>query len=468
MKQNLRDSVFLKVIFVGIITVILLIPLFLIRSLISERQLRRDEAVIEVGGKWGGFQTIAGPYITIPYHVYWIDSNKVQQTGREYAYFLPDDLIITAEITPEIRSRGIFDVVVYRALINMQSDFSSIDFEELKIPAKDIIRDEAYLSIAIPDMRGIREGVEFEWNGSPYIFQPGMIDQDIFISGIHARLHDFENLIDKRNSFSVNLNLNGSEELYFIPLGKQNRTEVRSTWPDPSFVGSYLPVEHKINNDGFQASWEISYFSRSYSQSWKGPSANLPSLVDAITNSAYGTKLFLSVDHYHKTMRSVKYAILFIILTFVAFFLFEIINKMRIHPFQYLLVGLAMSVFYLLLLSVSEHMHFTYSYILASAVTIGIISGYSIRILNKKKRSIFFTLLLVLLYACLFILLQLEDYALLLGSIIVFLVLGFVMYITRGIDWYSFRIDRGDSELDAQGHSALSPGEKGSKDKKKR
>ena len=262
MKQHLRDSVLLKVIFVGIITVILLIPLFLIRSLISERQGRRDEAAIEVGSKWGSFQTIAGPFITIPYYVYWVDDNKVQHKAREFAHFLPDDLYIEAEIFPEIRARGIFDVVVYRTSIHMHGDFLSIELDDLKLPVNDIIWDEAYLSIAIPDMRGIGEGVEIEWNGSTYTFEPGIIDQAIFSSGIHIKLPDFKNYVNKKNSFDLQLKLNGSEELYFIPVGKQNTTNVRSTWPDPSFVGSYLPAEHEISNDGFQASWEISYFSR--------------------------------------------------------------------------------------------------------------------------------------------------------------------------------------------------------------
>lgn len=442
MKTNFRDSVFLKVLFVGIVTVVLLIPLFLIRSLITERQGRRDVAAVEVGGKWGGLQTVTGPFITVPYLVYWIDENKVQRTSRAYAQYLPDDLDIVAKIDPEIRSRGIFDVVVYRASIQMQGEFSPIDLNELKLPIDDILWDEVYIALAIPDMRGIREGVGFFWNDANRTFEPGIVDQEIFVSGIHAKLPDPRSTFGEHNSFRIDLILNGSEELYFTPVGKSNRTEVTSSWPDPSFVGSYLPTEHEIDSDGFTASWEISYLSRSFQQAWKSSASNFAGIAGAIAHSEYGTKLFLSVDHYHKTMRSVKYAILFIILTFVAFFLLEIINRLSIHPFQYLLVGLAMSVFYLLLLSLSEHMDFTYSYVLASVVTIGIISAYSASILTKKRRSVFFALLLVLLYACLFILLQLEDYALLLGSVIVFIVLGFVMYITRRIDWYSFRLGR--------------------------
>jgi len=455
MRTNLRDSVFLKIIFVGVVIVILLIPLFLIRSLINERQGRRDVAAIEVGEKWGSVQTVAGPFITIPYTVYWIDENKVQRSSRAYAQFLPEDLDIEARIEPEIRSRGIFDVVVYRAQISMKGHFSPVDIEELNLPASDTLWDEAYISLAVSDMRGIREGVGFFWNGSYRSFEPGIVDQEIFVSGINAALPDAERAVAGRNSFEIDFTLNGSEQLFFVPVGKTNSTAVSSSWPDPSFTGAYLPTEHEIDSDGFRGSWEISFLSRSFGQTWKSSAPNFSGIGSAMLSSSYGTKLFLSVDHYHKTMRSVKYAILFILLTFVAFFLLEVMGGIRIHPFQYLLVGLAMSVFFLLLLSLSEHMQFALSYAAASAATIGIISAYSTRLLLRKRRSLFFGLFLVLLYVCLFVLLQLEDYALLLGSTIVFLVLGFVMYITRKIDWYSFRLDQGDP-----GHHDLNHKEK--------
>ena len=441
MRTGFRDSVFMKVVFVGVVILILLIPLFLIRSLINEREGRRDTAALEVGEKWGGVQTVAGPFVTVPYTVYWIDENKIRRSGRSYAQVLPDDLGIEAVIDPEIRSRGIFDVVVYRARIRMNGFFSPVDIEELNIPAGDILWDEAYVSLAVSDMRGIRQGVGFQWNGANESFKPGIVDQQIFISGINAALPDARRAVAGKNSFAIDFTLNGSEQLFFIPAGKTNRTAVSSSWPDPSFTGSYIPSAHEIHSDGFSASWEISYLSRSYGQAYKSADPNFANIGVAMTGSSYGTKLFLSVDHYHKTMRSVKYAILFILLTFVAFFLLEVIGGIRIHPFQYLLAGLAMSVFYLLLLSLSDHMQFALSYAAASAATIGIIGAYSSRLLVKKRRSLFFGLFLVLLYACLFVLIQLEDYALLLGSAIVFVVLGFVMFITRKIDWYSFRLD---------------------------
>jgi inner membrane protein len=229
-------------------------------------------------------------------------------------------------------------------------------------------------------------------------------------------------------------------------VGKETRVSLSSSWPSPSFIGSYLPLSHEVTNAGFQAKWNISYFGRGYQQYWKSDKVNYPNLQDSMLNSSFGVKLLLMVDHYHKTLRSVKYAVLFILLTFVAFFLFEILSKIKVHPFQYLLIGFAMSIFYLLLLSISEHLDFSYTYIIASVATIALITGYSSWILMQKKKSLVVALLLILLYAFLYILLQIEDYALLVGTLVLFIILGIVMIVTRKIDWYTIRLNRGDNE----------------------
>jgi inner membrane protein len=260
MKPDLRDSVLIKVVFVGIVIVIMLIPIWMIRSLVSERQGRRDMAAMEVGEKWGGLQTVAGPFITIPYRVYWVDEDKVRQTGRAYAQFLPNDMNIEVVVLPEIRSRGIFNVVVYRASFRILGNFAPLGLKQMKLPRDEILWDEVYLSLAISDMRGIRQGVDLKWNGMQHTFEPGIIDPGIFTSGIHAVLPQFESFIDRENSFELQLDLNGSEELYFVPVGKLNRTTVTSSWPDPSFVGSYLPAEHEIGKDGFKASATVPIF----------------------------------------------------------------------------------------------------------------------------------------------------------------------------------------------------------------
>jgi inner membrane protein len=239
------------------------------------------------------------------------------------------------------------------------------------------------------------------------------------------------------------LRLNGSESVFFIPAGKTNGVSMSSSWGDPSFAGAYLPASRSVGAEGFQARWQVSHLSRNYPQQWKSEDVDFGLFREIVSGSAFGVTLFLPVDHYHKTTRASKYAVLFIVLTFAAFFLFEILNRLRIHPFQYLLVGFAMSLFYLLLLSLSEHVGFLAAYASGSAVTIGLIVGYTYRLLAEKKRSALFTGLLALLYGCLYVLLQLEDFALLIGVLVLLVVLGLLMFITRKIDWYSVRL-KGD------------------------
>ena len=229
------------------------------------------------------------------------------------------------------------------------------------------------------------------------------------------------------------MGLNGSERLYFTPVGKQNLVEITSPWPDPSFEGAFLPVQHQIKPDGFQAKWEISHLGRNYPQSWD--STNQPTIE--FFKSNFGVNLLLLTDFYQKSERSVKYGILFILLTFTTFFLFEVLNPVRVHPLQYLMVGFALCLFYVLLISISEHLGFQSAYWLASGSTITLITFYAISVLGNLVRSGILGLALTGLYIYLFILLHLQDYALLFGALGLFFILALVMYITRDIDWYA-------------------------------
>jgi inner membrane protein len=295
----------------------------------------------------------------------------------------------------------------------------------------------------VTDTRGITETPRVNWNGEPRFFEPGIPRTDLFTSGIHVKLPDIRFDAGKSSSFDLTMRLNGSDGVFFIPVGKTNSVTMSSSWKDPSFAGAYLPAARTVTGDGFKARWQVSYLNRNYPQQWKSEDVDFGLLREIVSGSAFGVTLFLSVDHYHKSTRAVKYAVLFIVLTFAAFFLFEILNRLRIHPFQYLLIGFAMSLFYLLLLSLSEHVGYPASYAAASAVTIGLIVGYTSRLLAEKKRSVFFASLLTLLYGCLYVILQLEELALLIGVLVLLVVLGLLMFITGKIDWYSVRL-KGD------------------------
>jgi len=430
MSQNeskfwLRNSITIKSIVIGILILVLLIPAGMIRKLIQERNSLRNSAISEVSYKWGNPQNIAGPIITIPYKTYYKKDKDIIEEIR-YAHFLPEELNIRGKVEPEQRKRGIYKVVVYKTDLNFTGSFNKPDFSDWKISNKNILWDQATLSIRIPDMRGIKEAIKINWNKDEYEVNPGINHQSNY-TGVSTLINLNE---ESRYEFSFDLNLNGSEYLYFTPLGKQTRVKLFSDWTNPSFDGAFLPYDHNINENGFEAEWKVLHLNRSYPQKWLGDNYN-------ITNSTFGVKLLLPVDHYQKSERSVKYAIMFISLTFLIFFFTEILNKKRIHPIQYLLVGLGLSIFYTLLVSLSEHCSFNLAYFIASFAIITLITSYSYSMLKSFRLTSIVALVLIILYAFLFIILQLQDYSLLLGSIGLFLALAIVMYLSRKVNWYA-------------------------------
>ena len=216
----------------------------------------------------------------------------------------------------------------------------------------------------------------------------------------------------------------------FLPVGETTNVIVKSNWSDPSFTGYYLPDNRKIQSDGFTAEWNINYLNRNYPQSWIGNKHK-------IDFSAFGLELLLPVDQYQKTMRTVKYAILFISMTFLSFFMIELLGKKNIHPVQYMLIGFALLIFYSLLLSLSEHIDFTFAYLISGIAIIFIITSYTKSVLADNKQTGIIAGILIILYTYLYVVLQLQDYALLIGTIGLFAALTIVMYLTRNIDWFS-------------------------------
>ena len=430
MSQNeskfwVRNSVTIKFIVIGILILVLLIPAGMIRRLIQERNSLRNSAISEVSYKWGNPQTIGGPIITIPYKIYYKKDKEIIE-DIQYAHFLPEDLNIKGEVYPEERKRGIYKVVVYKTKLNFEGTFNKPDFSDWKIQDKNILWDQATLSIRIPDMRGIKDAIKIQWNKEQYDVNPGINYQTTY-TGV-STLIDLSD--EKKYDFQFDLKLNGSEYLYFVPLGKQTDVKLTSDWVNPSFDGAFLPVDHNVTENGFEAKWKVLHLNRSYPQQWIGDGYS-------INSSSFGVKLLLPVDHYQKSERSVKYAIMFISLTFLIFFFTEILNKKRIHPIQYLLVGLGLSIFYTLLVSLSEHFSFNLAYFIASFAIIALITAYSYSMLKNGRLTSIVALVLVILYAFLFIILQLQDYSLLLGSIGLFLALAIVMYLSRKVNWYS-------------------------------
>lgn len=428
----IANSVSFKIITIFVLILLLLIPSSMIKSLIRERENRKQEVIKEISSKWGHEQTIVGPIISIPYRKYFEDKDGKKTFSILYMHFLPDNIDITGKIFPKIRYRAIYEAVLYNTQVVITGNFSYPQIDEMDIPKENIVWSGAYISFGISDMRGIKEQIEAKINNIAISMNPGIESNDVIASGVSAKIQIKERV--ESYSFKFALNLNGTHQISFVPVGKLTTVSMSSSWPDPSFDGAYLPVERSIRKDGFTAKWKVLHLNRDYPQYWKG---NKHKVYD----SSFGVKLFIPIDIYQKSMRTAKYAIMFIVFTFMAFFFSEVMNKMRVHPIQYLLIGLAITMFYTLLISISEHINFDTAYLISSLAVIILIAGYAKSVLKHIYLSIMVGCILAILYAYFYLLLQLENYALLLGSIGLFVVLSLVMFMTRKIDWYSIKFE---------------------------
>lgn len=425
--NKIKNSITLRIVTVGILILLLLIPAGMVKGLIGERQSRRNSVVAEISQKWGNSQTITGPFITVPYKTFYKDSDGKTQFNLNYLQILPETLDVTGDIKPEVRYRSLFEAVLYNIQLRFNGNFKLPPMTLLNIDPNNILWDKAYLSLGITDMRGIQDKIVFTLNGSTYDANPGLKTDDLAGAGVSILIKPLS--ADEPNQFSFDLNLNGSEQVSLIPVGETNTVKINSSWPSPSFNGAFLPTTREVKKDGFSAQWKILHLNRNYPQFWEGSQYN-------VKPSAFGLQLILTADIYQKSTRLAKYAIMFLVFTFAAFFLSEIINKRRVHPIQYILIGMAILLFYTLVLSLSEHMYFNYAYILSAAAITLIISGYAKTIVPNSRFAATILGILTILYCYLFIVLQLEDYALLMGSIGFLIILAIVMYITRKIDWY--------------------------------
>jgi inner membrane protein len=424
----IRHSATFKIISISILVLVLLIPASMISSLMRERESRRDTVVREINGKWGRSQTITGPFFTIPFKEYYKDSNKELKFNIKYFHILPEHLTISGTIDPHIRYRSLYEAVLYNTGLTLSGNFIPPSPEQLNIAPDAILWEKALFSVGISDMRGIQENIEITFNGSGYAVNPGLKTTDIASAGVSSRIPLSPDTAS--GSFSFQLNLNGSEEIKFIPVAEETNVAITSDWPSPSFNGAFLPASREIGDKGFSASWKVLHLNRNFPQVWQGNQYK-------VTESAFGLKLLITADIYQKTIRISKYALMFIVFTFSAFFFTEVINKKSVHPIQYLLIGLAVILFYVLLLSISEHLNFDYAYLVSAGAVTLLITGYSQGILKNRYFTLTVFAILSILYAYLYIVLQLEDYALLMGAVGLFAVLGTIMYITRTIDWYS-------------------------------
>ena len=428
----IRNSATIKVASIGFLVALLLIPTSMISGLVRERSSTRDEVIQEISQKWGDRQVITGPFLCVPFESTEMEKNGKSKSRILYVNILPESLQISGQIVPHIRYRSIYEAVLYQTQIDISCRFSLPKPDQLSVPVENFFFDKATFSIGVTDMSGIKENIIIQFNDQIFKGGPGLKTTDIAASGVSCVVPLSPSSL--KLDFNTKLSLNGSQELQFIPVGEITSVQLTSEWTSPSFKGAFLPENPTLTDKGFSANWHILHLNRNFPQFWVGNQYQ-------VHGSAFGLKLLVTADVYQKLTRIVKYALMFIIFTFSAFFLSEIIHQKRVHPIQYMLIGFAIVLFYALLLSISEHLNFNLSYALSALAITTIITGYSKAIL----RSYYFALtvfgIMVTLYGYLYIVLQLADYALVMGCIGLFLILATIMYITRKIDWYSLNED---------------------------
>lgn len=442
-----RGSTMLKLLGVGALILIMLIPLLMIEGVLSDRLARRNEAVNDITSSWGKDQSIIGPVLVVPYLHHGtvvrsvtlpdgrVETREVAETTVAYAYFLPDALDITGDVQTQTLHRGIYDAAVFRGQINISGKFPVPDMAALKIAPADVLWKDAVVTLAVSDLRGTREGLTLDWGGKKIQLQPGS-QLPGYTTGVTAQLSS-EQPIAESTTFSIALDLNGSSGIFFAPFGIQNTVTLKANWPDPGFQGAFLPAERHVRTDGFDASWKVSYYGRDYPQRWTSRSGNERFTTLAVSNSLFGAQFLRVLDAYRYVERSIKYGVLFFVLVFTTFFLFEVTARQKIHPLQYLMVGAALCLFYLALLSASEFIGFTAAYFIATFAATGLITWYCSHFLGGGVRTLIIGGGLIGVYTFLYITLRQQDYALLMGTVALFVLLAVVMWVTRKVDWYA-------------------------------
>ena len=436
--SRIAQSTSFKFVIIGILSLLLLIPVGKIRNLILERQERSSLAAWEISEKWGLEQTITGPYLTIPLKEI-RTLNEKEEVIRRQLHILPEDLSINGKVVPEEKKRGIYETVVYSAAMRITGQLLLSPTLLEQIGEQEIVNSTIYLCLGISDLRGIKE-LNIRVREKLMEEMPGLPTSDLIPKGIHIPLSP-EILSPEPIPFQIDLRIDGSSELSFVPVGKSTRVELESNWPDPSFNGAFLPIPSLTGTSekGFHASWEVNYLNRSYPQFWYDNAASL-------SDSGFGVNFLIPVDHYQKSMRSVKYALMFIALSFLIFFLTELISGIRLHPIQYLLVGMALVIFYTLLISLAEHIGFDFAYLISSLSTVLLIGFYVRSSTGKIRQGLITSALLVVLYAFLYTTLQMQDFSLLFGSVGIFVVMAIIMFVSRKVNWYREReISQGES-----------------------
>ncbi|MBI1342955.1 MAG: cell envelope integrity protein CreD [Terrimonas sp.] len=422
-----KGKLFIKGVVIFFMALGLWIPTLFINSIINERSARQKDAINDISNKWASRQSVTGPLLWVPYFEEIKDNKGGIETVKRSAWFMPDKMKAFADIKPEKRHRSIYQVAVYRSDITISGLFNPLGWETLNIPSDKMLWKEAKLVFSVSDhARGINEDVYLVWDGTRILCNPLSSGETAMGEALAAPLPDMETGALKQHSFSLQFSLNGSQELLFKAGARETNITMASGWKDPSFTGIKLPDERTVSDSGFTASWK--YMNRTVPMVWKDHYNDLGDV-------SFGAALIIPVDGYDKTERSVKYALLCIVLTFAAFFLIESIYKKPLHLIQYGLAGLALVLFYTLLLSISEYLGFNLAYLIAGTATIGLVAWFVGGIMKSARLATFIGFVLTVVYGYIFTIIQLQDFALLMGSLGLFVALAIIMYFSRKLQW---------------------------------
>lgn len=423
-----------KVILIGLVVLALMVPLTLLKGLIGERTYMRNEAYSTVAKGWGGRLTTGGPLLRIPFDVSHKSKEGEITVLRHQLYVLPEDLKIDSVIEQEAEPRhvGIYKVPVYQVRIKMEGSFdgSAIALANVANASGAVQWSQAKLRLPLSDVRSLRDLSVATFGTNKLAFGPGAVDD---YSSIEADVDLTSIGSQGKVPFKIDVKLAGSQGLSLLPLAATTNAKISSAWPHPQFHGAFLPSDHTISDDGFSANWQVLKLNRKFGQSW------IDSEVDEsrIFESAFDVELFQSVDVYQRSERAVKYALVFIALTFLSFYAWELLGSVAIHPMQYLLVGLALSTFYLLLIALTEHLEFRIAYWIGAAALVALLGTYISGAMRSGSKGAIVAGLMSAVYGLLYLLVLSESYSLLMGAIALFLVLAIVMLATRRVKWYA-------------------------------
>ena len=428
------QTVLAKLLGVGALALLMLIPLEQVRGLIAERQQLRESAIAQIAQGWGGRQVLGGLVLAVPTE--WLVTEATGQapqvrTGTEVV--LADNLQVDVAMAVQTRRYGIYGAPVFVSTVRLSGSFLPQDLARARRASQAQWLDhQAELRLLLADLRGLQQVSGLTVNGRPARFQSsaqGLAGYPSVVLPI-----DLPTLGDGPISFSMTLQVAGIESLQVLPLARSTDLAVRAPWRDPSFIGAILPAERQVDGKGFSAHWHMLDLNRSYGQYWQAGDAS----AEAVRASAFGVELYQPVDAYQRNERAGKYGLLFIAMTFVAFFLFEVLRRLRVHPVQYLLIGAALATFFLMLLALSEQLPFGVAYAVAAAAVVAIVAGYASVLLRARRAGLLLGGMLALVYTVLYGLIAAEQYALLVGALVLLATVALLMYLTRRIDWYAY------------------------------